>query len=154
GAPPAEEDESDELPELYGTQALYLVACDPEKLFAYWDLDWSSFLPGEEPTLRVFRADGCVAHTAVIRQTDIGHYSNVPADCGTYYAEVCARRGDAWRSVARSGLVTTPPGAVSEDVVARYVTVPAGLTFRALGEMMAPHADSPSESPIETLARL
>jgi len=154
GAPPAEEEESDELPELYGTQALYLVACDPEKLFAYWDLDWSGFAPGEEPTLRIFRADGSVADTAVIQRADVGHYAHVPPDGATYYAEVCAQRGDTWRSVARSGLVTTPPGAVSDDVVARYVTIPAGLTFRALGEMMAPLAQSPEESPVETLARL
>src|SRR5215475_11176119 len=83
GAPPAEEDESEELPELYGTQALYLVACDPEKLFAYWDLDWSGFRPEEEPTLRIFRADGSVGYSAVIQRTDIGHYASVPADGGT-----------------------------------------------------------------------
>jgi len=58
----------------------------------------------------------------------------VPADGGTYFAEVGAQRGDSFRSVARSGLVTTPPGAVSGDLMARFVTIPMGLTFRALGE--------------------
>jgi hypothetical protein len=154
GTAPAEEDESDELPELYGTQALYLVACDPEKLFAYWDIDWSCFAPDEEPNLRICRADGSAAQIAVIQRVDVGHYAQVPADGGTYFAEVCARRGDGWRSIARSGLVTTPPGAVSTDLIARYVTIPANLTFRALGEMMAPHAQSSDESPVDTLARL
>ena len=154
GTAPAEEDESEELPELYGTQALYLIACDPEKLFAYWDLDWSCFSPEDEANIRLCRADGSVAQTAIIRRTDLGHYANVPADGGTYFAEVCARRGDAWRSIARSGLVTLPPGAVSADLVARYVTIPASLTFRALGEMMSPHAQSPGDSPVNTLARL
>ncbi len=154
GSAPAEEDENEELPELYGTQSLYLVACDPEKVFAYWDLDWSRFAPDEEPTLRLCRADGSVARTAVIQRADVGHYADVPANGGTYYAEVCARRDDAWRSIARSGLVTTPPGAVSADPVARYVTIPSQLTFRALGEMMAPHAQDSGEPPVETLARL
>jgi hypothetical protein len=56
--------------------------------------------------------------------------------------------------VARSGLVTTPPGAVSSDLVARYVTIPMSLTFHALGEMMSPHSQGSDESPVETLARL
>jgi uncharacterized protein DUF4912 len=154
GVAPAEEDESEELPELYGTQALYLVARDPEKLFAYWDVDWSCFSPGEEPNIRLCRADGSVARTAAINRADAGHYADVPADGATYYAEICARRGDSWRSVARSGLVTMPPGAASTDLLARYVTIPASLTFRALGEMMSPHAQSPEEPPVETLARL
>ncbi len=154
GVAPAEEDENEELPELYGTQALYLVACDPEKLFAYWDLDWSCFSPDDEPTIRVCRADGSVVLSAAIQRADVGHHAEVPADGGTYFAEVGARRGDNFRSVARSGLVTTPPGAVSNDLVARYVTIPMGLTFRALGEMMTPHAQGPGESPVETLARL
>ncbi len=154
GTAPAEEDESEELPELYGTQALYLVACDPEKLFAYWDLDWSCFLPDEEPTIRVCRADGVVVRSAAIDRSDVGHYADVPADGGTYFAEVGALQGDNFRGVARSGLVTTPPGAVSNDLVARYATIPMGLTFRALGEMMKPHAQGPGETSVETLARL
>ena len=154
GVAPAEEDENEELPELYGTQALYLVACDPEKLFSYWDIDWSCFAPEDEPTLRICRADGGVAQSSLIHRSDVGHYANVPADGGTYFAEVGARRGETWRSIARSGLVTTPPGAVSNDLVARYVTIPAGLTFQALGEMMIPHAQTPDESPVDILARL
>jgi hypothetical protein len=154
GTAPAEEDESDELPELYGTQALYLVACDPEKLFAYWDVDWSCFRPNEISSIRICRADGSVLQTAAIHRADIGHYADVAPVGGTYYAEICARRGDAWRSIARSGLVTTPPGAVSTDLVARYATIPSSLSFRALGEMMTPHAQTPDESPVEILARL
>src|SRR5258708_36481980 len=153
-AAPAEEDEIDELPELYGTQALYLVACDPEKLFAYWDIDWSCFETDEEPSIRLCRADGSVVQTAVIHLADLGHDASVPPDGGTYYAEVCARRGETWRSIARSGLVTAPPGAVSTDPVARYATIPSNLSFRALGEMMIPHAQTPDESPVNILARL
>jgi hypothetical protein len=153
-AAPAEEDESDELPELYGTQALYLVARDPEKLFAYWDIDWSCFQPDEEPSIRLCRADGSVAQTAVIHRADVGHDANVLPNGGTYFVEIGGRRGAAWRSIARSGLVTTPPGAVSTDLVARYATIPSNLSFRALGEMMTPHAQAPGEPPVDTLARL
>ena len=154
GVAPAEEDEIDVLPETYGTQALYLVACDPEKLFTYWDLDWSGFEAGEEPTIRICHADGTIVLAAAIGRADVGHDTKVAPDGGTYFAEIGAGRGNAWRSLARSGLVTTPPGEVSTDVVARYVTIPAGLTFRALGEMLNPLAQSPGETPVEILARL
>ncbi len=33
-----------ELPQSYGVPTLFLVARDPHWLFAYWDIDWSSWL--------------------------------------------------------------------------------------------------------------
>ena len=154
GVPPAEEDEIDELPQTYGTQALYLVACDPKKLFAYWDIDWSGFESDDEPAIRICRADGQVVQSAVIDHSDAGHYAGIAADGGTYFAELGVPRGEAWRSIARSGLVTAPPGEVSTDVVARYVTIPSQMSFRALGELLTPLAQSPEETPVEILARM
>jgi hypothetical protein len=154
GVGPAEEDEIDELPQTYGTQALYLVACDPEKLFAYWDIDWSGFEADEEPAIRICRADGTVVEFAAIDHSDTGHFAGIRADGGTYFGELGVQRGDGWRSIARSGLVTAPPGEVSTDAVARYVTIPPQMSFRALGEMLTPLAQTPQESPVEILARL
>lgn len=154
GMPPAEEDEIDELPQTYGTQALYLVARDPETLFAYWDIDWSGFEADEEPVVRICRADGGVVQASTIHHADVGHQAGIAADGGTYFAELGAQRGDTWRSIARSGLVTAPPGGVSTDVVARYVTIPSQMSFGALGEMLTPLAQSPGETPVQILARL
>lgn len=154
GVPPGEEDEIDELPQTYGTQALYLVARDPERLFAYWDIDWSGFEPEDEPTLRICRADGAVVHAAGVDRSAAGHDADIPADGGTYFAELGAQRGNAWRSVARSGLVTAPPGEVSTDLVARYATIPTGMSFRALDEMLTPLAQTPEETTVQILARL
>ena len=49
--PPSFEEELEELPDTYGTQALYLTACDPGRVFAYWDIDWSKFHPGDSVRL-------------------------------------------------------------------------------------------------------
>ncbi len=153
--PPAEDDETDELPETYGTQALYLVASDPGRVFAYWDLDWSRFGGDEEIILCLSRVDGAIEHRVPIQRTDPGVFADVIEPSGTYYAEVGATRPGEWRTVARSGLVTLPPGEPAPDFVpASFATVPFDQSFRQLSRLLSPFAQSPSEGLVETIARL
>lgn len=130
------------------------MARDPENLFAYWDIDWSGFASDEEPAIRICRADGSIVQSALIDRANEGHYATIAADGGTYFAELGGKRGPAWRTIARSGLVTAPLGEVSTNVVARYVTIPPQMSFGALGEMLTPLAQTADETPLEILTRL
>ncbi len=153
--PPAQEEELDELPETYNTQALYLVACDPGRVFAYWDLDWSQFGQDETVAVRLHRADGELERSMPIHRLDAGHFSPVEEQGGTYFAEVAAGRGETWRTIARSGLVTVPPAqAAPEGEAARYATVPASQSFAQLGHLLAPFAATEPEGLVEIIARL
>ena len=57
--------EADELglPRSYGLETLWLMARDPHRLYAYWDIDWRAAFAEENPTprkvqLRLNKADG------------------------------------------------------------------------------------------------
>jgi len=75
--PPSFEEELEELPDTYGTQALYLTPCDPGRVFAYWDIDWSVFHPGESVRLRIAGADGGVETETLLTLKDSGPFADV-----------------------------------------------------------------------------
>lgn len=153
--PPSFEEELDELPDTYGTQALYLSACDPGRVFAYWDIDWSQFDAGEQALLRIARADGGVECESPIARSDSGHFADVTVPGGTYFAEIGSRREGAWHALARSGLVTLPPPLPAPEALpAAFATIPYEQSFAQLGEVLKPFAQHPEEGMAEIVARL
>lgn len=153
--PPSFEEELDELPDTYGTQALYLTACDPGRVFAYWDIDWSKFQPDEHVRLRLARVDGDIECESVITRADAGHFADVTEPGGTYFAEVGTTRDGSWAALARSGLVTLPPPLpASEAAPAAYATIPFEQSFAQLNQVLKPFAQHAEEGMAEIVARL
>lgn len=153
--PPAFEEEIDELPDTYGTQALYLTACDPGRLFAYWDIDWSKFQPGEIVRLRLTRPDGGLECESEITRADSGQFSDVSVPGGTYFAEIGCHRDEGWLTLARSGLVTLPPPLPAPAALpASFATIPFEQSFAQLNQVLTPFAQHPQEGVAEIMARL
>lgn len=118
-----------ELPYGYGNNALTLLVRDPRCVFAFWEVTGAP-LPGSEPVLRVYDltgknpehwyaadyADFSVAGTS-------GWYVHTETPGLVLGAEIGLRRGSEFIPLARSNVVTTPPGRVSDETDADWMSV-------------------------------
>ena len=149
-----------ELPANYGTSNVYLVAYDPRRLFAYWDLDATAVATVDAPlAIRVRRTDG----GGVESQVDLGRavsllkgvaagggpgrYLPVTHPGAGYYVELGTGGGSTgmpWRSLAVSSHVVVPPEGLAavEDGDARFATLPFHLSFQRLADLL--HATVPA----------
>ncbi len=137
-----------ELPTNYGRQAVYLVAYDPHRLYAYWDLDWNKLPTGSRDSLavRVLHADsGEEESRSEIARTDTGRYLPVQRVGGTYVVELGSGGGPSssrpWRPLAVSDRVTMPPEDVAADEenggeVTQFATLPFHVSFQRLTDML------------------
>ncbi len=135
------------------TPVIYLVACDPRRLFAYWDINWADFGPADQPRVRLCRPDGHVLREVAIQHSDSGHYD--AGDPGqTYLAEIGIQGPLGWRALAQSAPATLPPaGPAPANEPAAYATLPWAMDFGALREAFTPLAE-PDEGLAETVARV
>ncbi len=148
------------LPESYGTKKLFLVARDPNILFAYWDLsqvqyqeaarsahDGKVFLevyvPGEGRVQQIHIWDSHRNWYIQVNRPD----TNFVAQLGYY------RQDGGFEVLARSGEVHTPRDTLSPNTDARFLTLPFSVSFRDLFNMIAGQSQ-PGEDLAETLARL
>ena len=148
------------LPESYGTMKLYLVARDPQTLFAYWDLSRSQYqsavhaahdgkvflevyVPGEGRVQQIHIWD-CHQHW----------YLQVNRPGAAFIAQLGYYRADGGLEVlTRSAEVCMPRDTLSPNTDARFVTIPYQVSFRELCELIAIQGQ-PGEELAETRARL
>ncbi len=148
-----------ELQPDYGEVRLWLVARDPQWLFAYWE-----FNPDEHPGargedgaahffLRVQRADGAVEATVKIQPSSGNWYVPVRhPDCG-YTAELGFYTMGTWAFLARSGATRTPPVDTDDTFTAPPSKIPARLSLAEMRALMAGQSQ-PGESNAQTAARV
>jgi hypothetical protein len=148
------------LPESYGTKKLFLVARDPNILFAYWDLnavqyqeaahaahDGKVFLevyvPGEGRVQQIHVWDSHKNWYLQVNRPD----TNFVAQLGYY------RPDGTFEVLSRSAEVRTPRDTLSPNTDAKFVTIPFHIAFNELYELIAAQS-APGEELAETLARL
>lgn len=131
------------LPESYGTQRMLLTARDPHWLYAHWDLSpeqqhhYNAQSRDRHLVLRVFQDQPAATPFLEIHVDPESHSGFVHVGQGgtRYSAEIGYFASDgAWHNVAWSAGVFTPPDVLSEDVSARFETLPMGVKFEELVE--------------------
>ncbi len=131
----------EQLPRSYGSQMLWLVARDPQTLFACWDVDWTKAFAGDPPRdrkvhLRV-RTDEGVEETSMAIEPMAGScYVQVRASDKAYISEIgYFQPADVWNAVATSQSVTTPPDATA-FAEPEFATIPFHLSFQRIMETL------------------
>lgn len=159
--PPAPEFEDlGELPESYGTNRVFLIARDPHWFYAYWDISRERLAEARAASRegQVF-LQVCESGGACVQQIMVpGEARNWFIYAGRPGVELYAELGyfdasGAFRSMGRSGLARAPKDAPSDDLGARFVTIPMSLSFRELLDLVAGERHD-GEELVETLARL
>ena len=148
------------LPESYGTKKLFLVARDPNILFAYWDLNAVQYQEAARAAHdgKVF-LEIYVPGEGRVQQIHIwdchkNWYLQVNRPDTTFVAQLGYYRPDGtFEVLARSSEVRTPRDTLSPNTDARFVTIPFNVSFRELYDLVAAQAQ-PGEELAETLARL
>ena len=159
--PQVQDEKFGALPETYHHDSLFLTARDPRWLFSYWDLNWSRVAAHEMRDgrqayyLRVARLSGEVETLVEIHPGARNWYVPV-RDGGTVYTAELGyfdRRG-SWRGLVRSGEAKTPADILSpEGTKEAFASIPQGLTFERLQELVRQHMDE-GETLLEAIARI
>jgi len=127
-----------ELPRVYGAPLLFAIARDPHTVFAYWVIDWSSIFENTAPVdrqvhLRVYRSDGSEEASEAVEPMAGNCYLKVSEPGANYRLEIGYYQPEAvWNLVAKSEVVSVPPGAVAQNVDVDVVTIPFHLSFQRL----------------------
>lgn len=161
-----------ELPTGYGASHVYLVAYDPRRLFAYWDLDAAVVASMDAPlALRVCRADSGQVESQVDLGRAVTLLGGVAAGGGPgrylpvshpgvdYRVELGTGgdpAGRPWRALAVSGVVTVPPEGLAavEDGDAHFATLPFHLSFQRLADLLRATVPAAGQPLTEALAKL
>lgn len=148
-----------DLPSIYGTRKLFLIARDPYWLYAYWDFSHAQLSEGERAAhdgklfLQLYNGDGNRLQQIQISPWSHDWYLHA-APASTYYAEIGYYRHDGgFEVLAKSAVIETPPDSVSWKTDVRFVTIPFHFSFRQLMELVESYR-LPGEDLAETLARL
>ena len=148
------------LPESYGSRKLFLVARDPRILFAYWDLSafqyqeaarvakngkifLEVYVPGEGRVQQVHVWDNHKNWYLQVNRPDTAFIAQLG-----YY-----RTDGGFEVLARSAEVRTPRDTLSPNTEARFVTIPFGMSFREIKELITAQS-TPGEELGDTLGRL
>ncbi|MDX6765888.1 MAG: DUF4912 domain-containing protein [Candidatus Methylacidiphilales bacterium] len=148
-----------ELPAKYGTGKLFLVARDPQWLYAYWDLTYDQLAEAQSRAhdgklFLELRKDGSRIQQIQISAWSHDWYLHAPQAGSGYLAEIGYYRGDGgFEVVARSSGAPTPPDAISWKTQAKFVTIPFHYSFKQLRDLIA-RFQQPGEDLGDTLARL
>jgi len=127
-----------ELPRVYGEPLLFAIARDPQTLFAYWIIDWSSIFENTAPVdrqvhLRVYRNDGTEEISEAVEPMAGNCYLKVSEPGASYRIEIgYYQPEDVWNLVAKSDVVSVPPESVAQSVDVDVVTIPFHLSFQRL----------------------
>jgi hypothetical protein len=148
------------LPESYGSRKLYLVARDPNILFAYWDLNYQQYQEAARSAHdgKVF-LELYVPGEGRVQQVHVwdchrNWYLQVNRPATPFIAQLGYYRPDGgFEVLARSAEVRTPRDTMSPNGDATFVTIPFHLTFQALFEMITSQM-LPGEELGDTLARI
>ena len=133
------------LPESYGTGRLLLTARDPHWLYAHWDLTRNQQVQHNARScdghlvLRVFKdhPGGAPFQEIHLHPESRSWFVHVGLGGTQFCAELgYFDRDGAWQSVGKSSGTFTPPDQLSEDVSARFETLPSGIKFEELVEMV------------------
>jgi hypothetical protein len=138
-----------ELPEAYGTRRLHLTACDPHRLYAFWDLTseqqarYNRLSADGHLVLRIFSGSAAGAPALEIHLHPESRFwfarverANAPYTAELGYYRRAGATGRRWSRVAISPTTVTPPETISTETTMEFATIPAELTFqeiRALG---------------------
>lgn len=129
-----------ELPESYGTGKLFLVARDPNWLYAYWDLTNQQMAEARKRAsdgrllLRLFEANVAapLQELTLHHESRNWYLSGVRAST-TYHAQLGYwRRDGQFHVIGASRETTTPAAVVSTDTSARFATIPVDVPFEEL----------------------
>jgi hypothetical protein len=138
----ANRDAAGELPRVYGTQTLVLMPRDPQSLFAFWDIDWSSIFAEERRrerrvALRVLDGEGAELLSQDVEPLAGNCYLEVPEGGAAYRGEIgYFDASGSWVLVAESETVTTPPDEVADGDATDFATVPFHLSFQRMIDML------------------
>jgi hypothetical protein len=148
------------LPDSYGSKKLFLVARDPQNLFAYWDLSAGQYQEATRGAhdgkvfLEVYVPGEGRVQQIHVWESHKNWYVQVNRPDTNFFAQLGYYRHDGgFEVIARSPEVRTPRDTLSPNTDARFVTIPFHVSFRELYDMVAAQAQ-PGEELAETLARL
>ncbi len=149
-----------ELPDSYGTRRLYLVARDPQFLFAYWDFyeaqlaDLSQRAGDGNVYLQLYLETGEKLQQIQVHGGTKNWYLQANRPGAAFYAELGFYHADGrFEPAARSGTVSTPRDHPSSRTDAKFVTLPFELSFRELKGIIQNQL-AEGEELVEGLARL
>lgn len=136
-----------DLPEAYGTKALFLLPRDPHGLFVYWDFTRAQLAAYNQRareghmTLRVYRGERSGQPHVEVALPPEGRqwFLHVGEAGATYLCELgyYRKRDGAWVSVVTSELVRTPPEPKCEAEPVRFMTLPAGAPLTKAEALVA-----------------
>jgi hypothetical protein len=148
------------LPESYGSKKLFLVARDPNILFAYWDLSPVQYQEAARAAhdgkvfLEVYVPNEGRVQQIHVWDSHKNWYLQVNRPDTTFIAQLGYYRHDGgFEVIARSSEAHTPRDTLSPNTDARFVTIPFNIPFNELYHLISSHAQ-PGEELAETLARL
>ena len=148
------------LPESYGSRKLFLVARDPNILFAYWDLNREQYLSAAEKAkdgklfLEVFVPGEGRVQQIHVWENHKNWYLQVNRPDTTFMAHLGYYLPQGgFEVLARSPEVRTPRDTLSPNTHVQFVTIPFHLSFRELKEIIVEKSE-PGEDLAETLSRL
>jgi len=148
------------LPDSYGTRKLFLVARDPNILFAYWDLDPNQYQEAARSAhdgkvfLEVYVPGEGRVQQIHVWDSHRNWYLQVNRPNTPFVAQLGYYRHDGgFEVLARSSETVTPRDDLSPNTDATFVTIPFHLTFQELYDLVARQM-MPGEELAETLARL
>lgn len=147
------------LPSSYGTDALFLVARDPQWLFCYWDIDWSAHPSSRIRDGKIFLKLRDAATGAEVYHSEITPDARnwyIPGGRGnaTFYCELgFVNQAGEWEQIVRSNEATTPSDAISDQIADTFATVPYHLAFQKMLDMIG-SVRAEGESLLSVLARV
>ncbi len=150
-----------ELTDSYGTGRLFLVARDPNWLYAYWDLTGQQMADARKRAsdgrlvLRLFEKNVAAPLQELTLQHESRNWyiSGVRAST-TYSAQIGYwRRDGQFHVIGASREATTPSAVVSTDTTAQFATIPVDMPFEELISIIRSYGHD-GEQLAEALTRL
>jgi hypothetical protein len=128
------------LPESYGTGKVFLVARDPNWLYAYWDLTGQQMADVRKRAsdgrllLQLFEKNvGAPIQELTLHHDSRNWYVSGVRASTTYHAKLGYwRRDGQFHVIGASRETTTPAAVVSTDTSARFATIPVDVPFQEL----------------------
>ncbi|MFM8471414.1 MAG: DUF4912 domain-containing protein, partial [Limisphaerales bacterium] len=155
-------EERGELPESYATARLWLAARDPQWLYAHWDLsseqqrNYNAESDDGHLLVRVFEKEilGEPLVTQHVHPESRNWFIHVGRGGTKFVAQLgYFDRKERWQTIAVSAAAVTPPDHQSDDTSADFATLPVGVPFDQIVEIVKTVV-SPNVPLMEALAQL